>query len=63
MRLLVHEIAKREVSIRVVESPADVDVFIQWVYDRLNAPTAFDLETTGLDVWSDGFRDPSGAVR
>ncbi len=55
MRLLTHTIARREVMIRVVETADDVNTFIEWCYDRLNAPTAFDLETTGLDVWSPGF--------
>lgn len=44
------------VPVHVPESPEDLDHFKQWVAAQGTAPVALDTETTGLDIFVDGYR-------
>ncbi|MCF3119710.1 DNA polymerase [Streptomyces arenae] len=52
-----HEIADEPVTVRVPETTEDLGEFWRWLYEaRERGPIALDTETTGLDIYSPGFR-------
>lgn len=51
---LRHEVNGEEVTVKVVETPEDLDGFRDFVRAHLNC-LAVDTETTGLDIYSDTF--------
>lgn len=57
MITITHPIAGREATIRVLEDEAyDLDELFHWLAERPGAALAVDTETTGLDIFSDGFK-------
>lgn len=56
MITITHPIAGREAVIRVIENGDDILDFSNWLNRHEGAPMAIDTETTGLDIFSDGFR-------
>lgn len=56
MRILKSKVSGCPVEIRVVENDIDVGQFINDVIDNYERPWGFDTETTGLDIYSDGYR-------
>jgi DNA polymerase-1 len=56
LRIQTHRVAGDEVTIRVTETLDDLDRFADWVRFVGRRVVAFDTETTGLDVFSTGFR-------
>jgi DNA polymerase-1 len=57
MKVYPYSIAGDPVTVKVPESYADLQEFAEW-FDRANAagPIALDTETTGLDIYSSGYR-------
>lgn len=57
MKIYPYAIAGDPVTVKVPESYADLQEFADW-FDRANAagPVALDTETTGLDIYSPGYR-------
>ncbi|MFD8611425.1 DNA polymerase [Streptomyces sp. NPDC059631] len=52
-----HEIAGDLVTVHVPEDTADLNAFWEWLYAaRERGPIALDTETTGLDIYSPGYR-------
>jgi DNA polymerase-1 len=57
MRTYHHHIAGDVVTVNVPETSADVDEFIEWFKAAwYRGPIALDTETTGLDIFSTGYR-------
>ncbi|WP_371800877.1 DNA polymerase [Streptomyces sp. NBC_01732] len=57
MLIYRHPVAGDVVNVHVPATPEELDVFVSWA-QRANerGPIALDTETTGLDVFSDGYR-------
>jgi DNA polymerase-1 len=52
-----HNVAGETVRVHVPQTPEDLDEFRRWVeYADANGSIALDTETTGLDIFSDGYR-------
>ncbi|MFI8263701.1 DNA polymerase [Streptomyces sp. NPDC085665] len=52
-----HEVAGETVTVRVPEDDRDLRAFWDWIYEaRKRGPIALDTETSGLDIYSDGYR-------
>jgi DNA polymerase-1 len=52
-----HNVAGDTVRVHVPQTPEDLDEFRRWVeYADANGSIALDTETTGLDIFSDGYR-------
>jgi len=57
MQNFTYSVAGEPVNIFVPEDSADLDVFLDWVRAAATAgPVALDTETTGLDIFSPGYR-------
>jgi DNA polymerase-1 len=57
MRTYFHQIAGDTATVRVPETGADLDAFIAWAEDAdRRGPLALDTETTGLDIYTAGYR-------
>ena len=56
MREFSVSLANSPVSVRMVESQQDSLDFIDWVTSQVGRPIAVDTETSGLDVFAEGFR-------
>ncbi|KIQ62419.1 DNA polymerase [Kitasatospora griseola] len=57
MRTFFHAIAGDRVTIRVPETPDDLDAFKRWARRAARVgPIALDTETTGLDIYSETFQ-------
>ena len=57
MRIYKYQIAGDPVTVRVPQTPADLDEFLVWVSHAEKAgPIALDTEASGLDVYSTGYR-------
>jgi len=57
LKVYNYEIAGDPVTVRVPETLADLDEFLMWVAAAEKAgPIALDTETSGLDVYSTGYR-------
>lgn len=56
MITITHPIAGREAIIRVIETGDDILDFSEWLNRHEGEPIAIDTETTGLDIFSDGFK-------
>ncbi|GAB4588687.1 3'-5' exonuclease family protein [Nocardia sp. IFM 10818] len=55
MKIHPYRLEGERVTVRVVETHADVDRFWQWLKANVSRPLGVDSETTGLDIYSDGF--------
>jgi DNA polymerase-1 len=57
VKIYPYAIAGESVQVKVPETYADLEEFAEW-FDRANAagPIALDTETTGLDIYSPGYR-------
>lgn len=55
MRTLRHTVAGDECIIRIPETRDDMAGFDEWMTDRSRKPLAVDTETTGLNVFGNGF--------
>lgn len=51
-----HLVSGEGVKINVVENEEDLEGFRDFIRANLNQPMGLDSETTGLDIYSDGFR-------
>ncbi|WP_405817293.1 DNA polymerase [Streptomyces sp. NBC_01390] len=57
MREFRHDIAGERVTVHVPEDTEDLNKFWEWLYQaRERGPIALDTETTGLDIYSPGYR-------
>ncbi|MEU7191680.1 DNA polymerase [Streptomyces sp. NPDC045369] len=57
MREFRHEVAGETVTVHVPETTEDLNEFWRWLYRaRERGPIALDTETTGLDIYSPGYR-------
>lgn len=56
MITITHPIAGREAVIRVIENGNDILDFSEWLNRHEGEAIAIDTETTGLDIFSDGFK-------
>lgn len=57
MRVYPYRVAGQSVEIKVPEDSFDLNAFRHWVTDANNrGPIALDTETTGLDIYSAGYR-------
>lgn len=57
MQTYRHEVAGDMVSIHVPQTMDDLDAFNRWIMDaNARGPVAVDTETTGLDIFSPGYR-------
>ncbi|QPB09795.1 DNA polymerase I [Streptomyces phage Shady] len=57
MQVYKHKVAGDVVTVRVPETPADLDDFRAWMlWAHARGAIALDTETTGLDIYSDTFR-------
>ncbi|WP_370942585.1 DNA polymerase [Amycolatopsis sp. cg5] len=56
MREQLYRIAGDPVTIRIPETSEDLRAFLDWCRTNHKRPVAFDTETTGLDIFTPGFR-------
>lgn len=57
MQTYLHQIAGDTVSVNVPGTVEDLDLFKRWIVEAdPNRPVAVDTETTGLDIFSPGYR-------
>ncbi|MGW6061709.1 DNA polymerase [Streptomyces sp. NPDC055189] len=57
MKIYRHEVAGETVTVHVPETAEDLRKFWEWLYRaRERGPIALDTETTGLDIYSRGYR-------
>ncbi|MGW1839826.1 DNA polymerase [Streptomyces sp. NPDC002067] len=57
MKTYRHEVAGESVTVHVPETAEDLEDFWEWLYRaRERGPIALDTETTGLDIYSRGYR-------
>lgn len=56
MRIYTHTVAGESVRVYVPEGANDLDAFRRWVDDMAGRDIAVDTETTGLDIYSTGYR-------
>ncbi|WP_411094306.1 DNA polymerase [Streptomyces sp. 021-3] len=57
MQIYRHEVAGERVTVHVPEDPGDFREFWEWLYRaRKRGPIALDTETTGLQIFSPGYR-------
>ncbi len=57
MRTILHQVAGETVTVNVPEDTDDLRKFWEWIYEvRHRGPIAVDTETSGLDLFSTGYR-------
>ncbi|WP_432068248.1 DNA polymerase [Streptomyces sp. C10-9-1] len=57
MKIYRHDVAGETVTVHVPETTEDLGEFWEWLYRaRERGPIALDTETTGLDIYSPGYR-------
>ena len=53
---ITHDVAGKSRRIFVPEEPEELGEFMRWIEPLYTSPVAVDTETTGLDIFSDGYR-------